>query len=485
MKKTPFHNFIFSLSIIYLSLPWFIFFIGWIKLWIGCPISIVFALILFKVIKKHSNKDYREIYEQPGFSKLKVTLTLIIIFMWVALSGQGVLFYQNTDYAWRNALLRDLINSDWPTRLGFDDGSLAYSVYYIGYFMLPALVGKIFGWIGANIMSFILSWVGAVLFTYWISYILKRCSLVIPVVFIFFSGLDILIGKYQGITYHYEWVTPWQYSSITTTLFWVFNQAIPTWIVLGLLLYSDLYENSIENIIFYIALLTFYAPFPCIGLAPFVIYILIKHKKNIKNVFTIQNTILSFVLVFTIFVYYLPMLLNGKNTITNGTSIISNFSIKYLTYLVIFCIIEFGYYFIIIYFNSIRKKDNKLGIYFYISTFTLIILPFFKGNDLIMRASIPAILIYMILVTQAFLNKIKNRSKVILLILFTIGAFTPFTELVRGYAFREKVNDYYSFLKLEKTQYNFFDYKLSNNYFYRYIAKDSKPLTIDDYKVAK
>ena len=74
------------------------------------------------------------------------------------------------------------------------------------------------------------------------------------VLFFAFSGLDIiswfLRGNGLADSMHIEWSIPnFQYSSFLTQLFWVFNQAIPAWIITILIL---LQKNN-RNIVFLIS----------------------------------------------------------------------------------------------------------------------------------------------------------------------------------------------------------------------------------------
>jgi hypothetical protein len=64
------------------------------------------------------------------------------------------------------------------------------------------------------------------------------------------------------------WAVIFQYSSITTQLYFVFNQCIPAWIITLLIIDQ---KNS-RNIFFYYSILIFYGPFPFIGLFPVVVY---------------------------------------------------------------------------------------------------------------------------------------------------------------------------------------------------------------------
>lgn len=96
------------------------------------------------------------------------------------------------------------------------------------------------------------------------------------VVYIYlFSGMDILGYYVTGIDMstvaqsdHLEWWTKFQFSSITTQLFWVFNQCIPAWLVTILLFLQK--SNKYMAVLLAAAMLNCTLPF--VGLIPFAAY---------------------------------------------------------------------------------------------------------------------------------------------------------------------------------------------------------------------
>jgi len=289
MKKSLyFDKLLVSLSLFYFILPILLFFFGWLNL----ITAVIFSLILifggYLCLKSHT---YQPINFEPkqliGFISIN-----FILFLWIYFSGIGGFQYQNWDFHGRNALLHDLINYSWPVQYDFTAqqelssqfGAKGYLVYYFSFFLPSAIVGKFLGWKIANIFLFIWVWLGLNLFVFWLFRYLKKSNLLILLFFIFFSGMDVLVsqhlisGEINSPAFLSSVLNPipidnwavgyFQYSSITTQLFYVFNQSLPAWII-TIWLFN---QNNRKIILFIYSLLIFFAPFPFIGLSPFFIY---------------------------------------------------------------------------------------------------------------------------------------------------------------------------------------------------------------------
>ncbi|WP_027205180.1 hypothetical protein [Butyrivibrio fibrisolvens] len=75
------------------------------------------------------------------------------------MSGIGGFVWQRTDFHARNALLHDLIDYSWPVI--YESGSGL--VYYLTFFLIPALVGKVLGFKAAEVVLYIISVAGVII----------------------------------------------------------------------------------------------------------------------------------------------------------------------------------------------------------------------------------------------------------------------------------------------------------------------------------
>ena len=276
-----------TVSIAYLFLPFVIFLMGWVKpvfAVLFCGLCVWAFIKAFQQIKKE-NSD-------PLIVSRSLLIFVIGLFaVWVALSGIGGFAFQNWDFHWRNALLRDLIQNPWPVQYDLPEISSdrpIQLVYYFGFFLPAAGFGKLFGWQAAQIFLYLWSFVGILLVWLLISTWMGKAKLLTALLLIFFSGADILgfypyyeseIGFTIRPTFHLENWALHQISSNTTLLFWVFNQTIPCWLTVALLLNT----KRIDLWTLLWSLCFFFSPLAAIGLLPFVLLGFLGIQPNFKT----------------------------------------------------------------------------------------------------------------------------------------------------------------------------------------------------------
>lgn len=308
-------NFLKRFSYIYIFLPIILFILGWIKLQISIPIVILLMILIF-----HVNKDINKAENYQIINKKTKWIILGVMLIFCILAGQGGLFYQSTDHHWRNAIFRDMINMKWPV---FYDYSNSYLDYYIGHWIIPAFIAKLFlgfseevAWSVGNICLLIWTTIGVFLSFIWLSNLIKDKKKIwyALLIFIFFSGMD-FIGKIlfncNFDAMHLEWwAFKYQFSSMTTQLFWVFNQSTVAWLITMMVLNEKNVKNYFVLILSYLP----YAPFPFVGAIPIFackgIKFLIESVKSkeifkfLKQVFSIQNVISLITILPIYYLYY-------------------------------------------------------------------------------------------------------------------------------------------------------------------------------------
>ncbi len=262
------------LALAYLAFPILIFLWNWMNLYVAviCCAAVVFSM--FRIFQDYRCKTVLPEPQQITLPRFAPLLAIAVV--WVAFSGIGGMGFQNWDFHFRNALFHDLVKYHWP--VVYSSGRLM--VYYFTYWMPAALAGKLWGWYAANMILFIWSVLGVMLAFRLLQRLLGNANPAVIGLFVMFSGLDILGLFLKGLFFknvadslrfppalgeHIEWwVSGLQYSSNTTVLFWVFNQAIPIWIVVALILQ----EKSYKNMLGLAALLFPFSPFGFLGTLP-------------------------------------------------------------------------------------------------------------------------------------------------------------------------------------------------------------------------
>jgi hypothetical protein len=447
-------------------IPLMIFFLGWLK-WYVSIISIILIIIaLFSAF--HMSNDEYHVNNNIKISVKSLLLIICISILWCFFAGQGGFFYQSEDHDIRNAIFRDLINFNWPVIYENQNNAM---VYYIGQWLVPALVGKIFvglgediGWMAGNIALFIWSSFGifiVILLMFLVIKVKSIKNIIIAIaVLVLFSGLDIIGIVMQCVTNkrlilvdHIEsWSGFWEYSSMTTCLFWVYNQAIVTWIVV--LLYLN--EKKLNLYAFICLSMLPFAPIPFIGMLPFFLAstinsFIIKYRNNkmkdfFREILSLPNIIAAVTICPIYFLYYLSnAAINTKGFgLSNGLQ--ERGIIKTILIIILFMVLEFGIYAVLIW-----KKNNK-NLNYFVAIISLLIIPIFRiggASDFSMRASMPSITVLMVLII-AFIQEYKfimynnslHKKLIIRLLIITLifGAVTPVYEFGRGayYVYKEK-----------------------------------------------
>ncbi len=156
------NNWLIKFSLGYLLLPFIIFCLTFLKIWIGFPIILLLGWITLRIWKQKGACGV-----VSGMSKRDLIVGLVILGFWVFLSGIGGFAFQNQDHFARNAIFKDLINFNWPVYYPESENLLTNSsnalIYYVGYWLPAALFGKLFGWQVANIVLFIWTLLGVFL----------------------------------------------------------------------------------------------------------------------------------------------------------------------------------------------------------------------------------------------------------------------------------------------------------------------------------
>ncbi|MBR5599432.1 MAG: hypothetical protein IKW39_05270 [Alphaproteobacteria bacterium] len=432
---------LYRLTYIYLALPLFLFFLTWLRPEIAVLIGLLYGVAFYFSYPQYSDEKFI-------YSKKILWLLFAIAFIWCFCGGIGYFYYQSFDYHFRNAVFRDLINFDWPV---FYDRANTPLVYYMAFWLVAAQLGKILLFLGFNFdivfyVSNILLLIYAILGTVLIfCHIIKatgansKKEIIIAVLgLVFFSGMDIIGYKFfiveaQPFKYHLDWwATFIQYSSHTTSMFWVFNQFIPTALII-LLFYN---ERNIKNFGFLIAMSLFFAPYPTAGIGVFMVAYAIKmlisaeNKKDfiLDQIFSVTNIIGVFWILPVVVLYFIT---NSEGM--NGYYYVFNFTTPLR--LLLFYTLEFLLYIVLIY------PKCKKELLYWVIVVCLFLIPFMRvdnQNNFCMRASIPVIILLTILVIKSMLYEKNKIIKYLLITVFLIGSVTPMVEFYRGFYYVSK-----------------------------------------------
>lgn len=495
------------ISILYIYIPVFIFVLGWTKLLVSIPFSLITAYIAYRIYK-NLLKNKCEYININIFVLIFVTILFLIVGYF---SGWGRWVNQTSDWYKHNAILEDLINKDWPVYYtnGNEHSMLSY---YILQYILPSLVGKLTNLRCAEISIYIFNELGLFLiYLNLIKYLKfnKLFSQAFLGVMIIFFGTPLLLAKifrdnftdYQYYFYHDTFYSGTngvllQYTNNFALLEWVYPQVITIWLIISIFLSN---KSKIEYYLFLMLPGVLYGTLSFLGLVPVAIAyafeFLIKNKDLrlwFAKIFSFENILSILTLGLITFLY-----LYGNVFLDKPDSL----GIKYMGYdkdsIVLYVI--FILFNVLIYIPFVFKKYKNDGI-FISSILMLLILPLFKMgyyNDLTMRTSIPALFILMVYVSSSIIQSFNNfnlnlKNKLIsisLIILVLIGMYQSFVvDFYSCNVVKEdytKLGEYASWGTLENDAnrdvkdemsysvvYNYFAYDIDDNIFYKYIARN-------------
>jgi hypothetical protein len=428
----------------WLIVPFLIFILGWLRLYYAIPIAAAVVWSFYLFIKKSKPIELPKLNRRTA---IIASVSLLGIVLWVFASGIGGYMYQNDDFLYRNAILIDLIKHPWPVIFSPAElkGSEPFAmVYYFGFFLPSALVGKLFGVKAAAAAMWLWSFIGVSCLWLLLITKIKKIS-ILPLLFIaLFGGMDIigclLYAKPLSFTEHIQWWgKPWQFSAMSTQFFWVFNQSLPAWILLALLML----QKERHSLVFLMGLLLFFAPLPFTGALPFFIIRLLPPLKQLKTgfnaayfkgIFTPQNLLGGGFIGIISFLFY-------STNLAGNNYRFYQFKQGDVLRFVIFTLLEFGILAILLF------KENRKNVDYWLIIAVLLFSPFVRVGpmlDFCMRFSIPALFFLLVLSMESCLNLklsslIKQRKNwlplvrsIALIAVLCIGSVTSGLELSRS-----------------------------------------------------
>lgn len=314
-------------AVIYLSLPVLFFCAGMLRLSVAIPSTVAVLFALWRVLAAlRRDTDRSPCDEDRKLPVLTVALFFTGALALCILCGQFGICVQKWDWFSRNATFRDLLTHPWPVI--YPQHENMGMAFYFGHWLPPAAVGR-----GVYILtgSLDIAWrIGNVLLGLWtasgvsLAFLLVavgvrarsfRPAVLVLAVCMSFSGC-FFIGKLflslKAVVLGGEWPLTWanwawgtgtwsglfQFTHNFGLLAWVFHQSVVPWIATALLFGNRCRWN---HAIFIVALVPICGPFPAVGLAWIVMFMLFRDWMRavgagrmaafVKSLLTIPNLV--------------------------------------------------------------------------------------------------------------------------------------------------------------------------------------------------
>ena len=170
------------LTFTYLALPVYLFYLGWLNLFVGLLCALLISGLLYRALTEKTPEA-----PPPPLPRQALWLVGGLAFVLTLFSGTGQFSYQTYDYWVHNAKIADLTAHAWP--LFYQQTGQAVC-YYLGYFLPIAFVAK---WVGfANIVSLVWTTAGLWLVLLWAYSISGRSLMIVLLVTLFSTPLNTL-----------------------------------------------------------------------------------------------------------------------------------------------------------------------------------------------------------------------------------------------------------------------------------------------------
>ena len=512
MITVPF-PWLYTSIVLFLTVPLFIFFMGYLRLSVGIPLTLIFAgFVIFCVSDCLNDPDGLKLIKHDH--DVKIPLSYLIGFAVVSLaityvSGVGEYISTIQDHPYRRAILRDLINYDWPVIynystqtnpeviefFGIASGERAFSYYFI-YWMPAALAGKVFGFEAGNLVHFLWNSLGIFLSLFSVSVLIKRFTAWVPFTFVFFSGLDVLpnivnfLFPYESWYWVEGWVPKMAYISNFRELTSVYNQMIPCFLIVALLLLS----HNTRSMGLTSGILFCYSPWAVFGILPIVLVILFSKKqragkisKTVMNALSPVNIVSALLLLLVFGSYYMSN--TGAVAYKGFVWEFYDSNELFIPSYLCFIAVEILPFVILLY------RRYKTDPVYWVTLFTLLVIPLYQVtgmNDFCMRGSMPGLFVYCIALSGIVADTMdkKNTPKtkkgwlkstaimlIVILMMFP-AAFNIFciigSEIKRWPNDKEDIGSFGNINNVEYAetiQEQFFAKDFETCFFYKYLAK--------------
>ncbi len=436
-------------ALVYLATPNLLFLFGWFRL---LPALSLFALLAYLLAAAF------RLLPRSAFSAYETAAFLLILLtsaLWSAFGGGSHFMYANPDWEIRDAVLGDLVRADWPMYYSSTAGEPLILRSAIGFFLPPALFGKLFGLAHLDLAVYFWTITGVLLFLLLLPLPGRfgwRLTLGLAIT-VLFSGMDfvgqfIATESWPEFPLRMEWWVPLSYPSLTNQLLWAPNHCLPIWIV-TLLYWRHRRGNEFFNVLAVALPLTLiWTPFAAPALFPFAVHCGISTVRR-RGWRCVPWTSFAAALVFALPVSFFLATDAAPIPSTLTTTPPASHAVSYAlqpfsahTYTLFVCC-EFLFLALVMAPHICRDKAE-----FWLALGILLALPFIRlgpSNDLGLRLSAPPLIVLLVVSLNTLLvgKRLARPTSLWIAALFlAIGAHTAFNELWRAATFPRGQPDY-------------------------------------------
>lgn len=446
-------------SLVYIFAPVFLFLYGWFKFSLMLPVALVIGAALIGELVRASKCE-------PGIpdietSRLRSTVAmqllaiLAIICILTLLSGWGIKV-KGGDFRKHMSFLRDFMEYSWPIAYSDtgDNHVPGWLTAYFGFYLVPAALGKLFGWYAAFFGAYAWVVLGVFLSVLWFFRVLGVLSIRYALLFLsfgvlhFFAWLFVPGWAFQGDRFEIDY---WSVHFVEHTVgkgftggfFWGApcnmwamqagaHHALPGWIVLLMILYDSIHRRTSGRTLFLAAPVPIFSSFFAIGLLPFVAASLVISR--FKNVLTFRNLIAGPLLVLMI-----ALFISSNNAefpygpLWQWQDIFKTWQI-----LAVFYAVEFGIFMAVCWIGVLKPQRREFAWFNAVALAMFVLLPWYRvghNSELTVKGVLPALLVFLLYLASTIRANYRAGAKPnapvrLLIVLLLVGSLSAFSIIM-------------------------------------------------------
>jgi hypothetical protein len=437
-----------AIALSYLALPNLIFLFGWFRWPAALVLCGAMLHLLFRTLAM------RPLAWRQDYSAAAALFILATAMAWAAFGGGSHFMYANPDWEVRDAVLGDLVFAEWPVHYLSPGGIELVLRSAIGYFLPPALFGRMFGIGHLDLAVYVWTGAGVLIFLFLLP-LPRRAGWPLAwglLITLFFSGMDfvgqvIATESLPMFPMRLEWWVPLSYHSLTNQLLWAPNHCLPVWIGSVLMLRHFNSPDFLRMSAALLPLTLIWTPFAALGLLPFALLGAATsfRKGSWRNLPV--DAVVSALTFSAPLILFLTLDANRIDTRIAGTPptgfVYYTMQTASLHSYLLFITCEFLFLALVLA-PHLRQSRDVFGL----AVLILLALPLIRvgvHNDGLLRLSVPALIVLLVACLQTLLEpgRSLSRSSLGVACLFlAIGAHTAFNELWRAAAYHRWHADY-------------------------------------------
>ena len=426
-------------SVVFLSIPWFIFLVTWLRPgWAVLLVPLQAYLLVLYIARTSEPASVPAADLLPTRDRISAGALLVIIIaalVWTSLSGAGGVGYQNLpDWDNKNAMMNDLVQYPWP--IGYPGGQVLN--FYLALYLPAAVLGRLAGWNAGQWLLYGEVLAGTVLALLWVFSFSGRLGAAACLLFLAFGGLDIVgsllaTHNWPGSGIGIEWWSrPLQFSGNTTLLFWVPQHSLPGWLLGALLLDEGARWRRFTFAGLLVGLCVLWSPLTTLGLIPAAIAGLAMADR--RTLVSPANLLYGPLILVLAVAFYAPHRA-GAVIDVGAVAWQRHYSASGIARTGLFLALEVGAYLVAIAacWKLLERPWRVIAIIVAISSLACVVLPPIMANgNFAMRMSIPTLLMLFLLVVRILWLEAPGGIRVGLVLCLALGAVSAVQEVTRS-----------------------------------------------------